>query len=69
MCHVNLDMKQADIEKAQGAPIGLPVFYLSDLIGLALGLTAKQLGVDRHFVSAACLKRTPQAAPAGQPAS
>ena len=50
MCHVNLDMKQADIERRFGARIGLPIYYLSDLVGLALGLSREQLGIDRHFV-------------------
>ena len=53
MCHVNLDMKQADIEKARGEEIGLPVYYLSDVVGLALGLSEAALGVDKHFVAAA----------------
>jgi heterodisulfide reductase subunit B len=50
MCHVNLDMKQADIVRQFGVKHDLPVFFISDLVGLALGLTEKQLGVDRHFV-------------------
>jgi heterodisulfide reductase subunit B len=50
MCHVNLDMKQADVERAFGVKHDLIVYYLSDLVGLALGLDAKQLGIDRHFV-------------------
>jgi heterodisulfide reductase subunit B len=50
MCHVNLDMKQRDIERHHGVRFGLPVYYLSDLVGLALGITREDLGVDRHFV-------------------
>jgi heterodisulfide reductase subunit B2 len=50
MCHVNLDMKQADIEKAKGVKHDMMVYYLSDLVGLALGLDEKSLGIDRHFV-------------------
>lgn len=52
MCHVNLDMKQAAIEARHGARHGLPVYYLSDLVGRALGLNDSALGVDRHFVHA-----------------
>jgi len=52
MCHVNLDMKQAAIEKRYGSHYGLPVYYLSDLVGMALGLGATELGTDRHFVAA-----------------
>ncbi|MEI8373266.1 MAG: CoB--CoM heterodisulfide reductase iron-sulfur subunit B family protein [Planctomycetota bacterium] len=50
MCHVNLDMKQADIERRFGVRHELVVYYLSDLIGLALGIDEKILGIDRHFV-------------------
>jgi heterodisulfide reductase subunit B2 len=50
MCHVNLDMKQADIERRFGCRHDLVVYYLSDLVGLAVGLTEQELGIDRHFV-------------------
>ncbi len=53
MCHVNLDMKQATVERRFGKKLGMVVYYLSDLVGLALGLTAEQLGVNRHFVTQA----------------
>ena len=50
MCHVNLDMKQADIQRRYGVRHDMVVYYLSDLVGLALGLDEHSLGVDRHFV-------------------
>jgi heterodisulfide reductase subunit B len=50
MCHVNLDMKQADIEKRYAVRHGMTIYYLSDLVGRALGLSDAALGVDRHFV-------------------
>lgn len=53
MCHVNLDMKQAAIERHYGKKLGMVVYYLSDLVGLALGLSAEQLGINRHFVTKA----------------
>lgn len=52
MCHINLDMKQADIERRYRVKHGMMIYYLSDLVGLALGLGEKQLGIDRHFVTA-----------------
>jgi heterodisulfide reductase subunit B2 len=51
MCHVNLDMKQAAVEERYGKKLGLVIYYLSDLVGLALGLSAEQLGINRHFVT------------------
>ncbi len=50
MCHVNLDMKQSAIEESLGRKLNLPVYYLSDMVGMALGLSTTELGVDRHFV-------------------
>ena len=50
MCHVNLDMKQSAIEERYGTKLGMPIYYLSDIVGLALGLTPEQLAVNRHFV-------------------
>ena len=48
MCHSNLDMRQ----RAMKNHTEIPVLYLSELIGLALGVSPKELGVDLHFVSA-----------------
>jgi heterodisulfide reductase subunit B len=50
MCHVNLDMKQLDIGRAYGSEHNLMVYYVSDLVGLALGLSEKDLGIDKHFI-------------------
>ncbi len=50
MCHVNLDMKQADVARRFAVNHRMIVYYLSDLVGLALGLSPEALGVDRHFV-------------------
>jgi len=50
MCHVNLDMKQAAVNQRYGVQHDLVVYYLSDLVGLALGLDEKTLGINRHFV-------------------
>jgi heterodisulfide reductase subunit B2 len=55
MCHVNLDMKQAAVDAKFGVTHAMPIYYLSDLVGLAYGLTPAQLGIDRHFVQEAAL--------------
>ncbi|HEY9808361.1 MAG TPA: CoB--CoM heterodisulfide reductase iron-sulfur subunit B family protein [Halomicronema sp.] len=51
LCHLNLDSRQPDVEKALGKKLGLPVLHLSQLIALALGADPKSLGVDRHMIS------------------
>jgi len=50
MCHVNLDMKQEAVNHRFAASHHLPVYYLSDLVGMALGLDERAMGVHRHFV-------------------
>ena len=50
MCHVNLDMKQGAIEEFLQTKYDLPIYYLSDVVGMALGLSGEDLGTDRHFV-------------------
>lgn len=50
MCHVNLDMKQSAINQRYAAAHDMVVYYLSDLVGLALGLAPAALGISRHFV-------------------
>lgn len=50
MCHSNLDMRRNDIEKAMGKKYAIPVVYITQAIGLALGLSEKELGLHRHLV-------------------
>ncbi len=51
LCHLNLDSRQPEIEKAIARSLGLPVLHLPQLVGLALDLKPKQLGLERHVVS------------------
>ena len=51
LCHLNLDSRQPEVEKVIGEKLGLPVLHLSQLIALALGVSPKQLGLERHIVS------------------
>lgn len=50
MCHSNLDMRRPDINKAIGETIKTPVLYVTQAIGLAAGISPKELGLHRHFV-------------------
>ena len=53
MCHVNLDMKQPAIKNRYSDTKKMMVYYLTDVIGLALGLPESALGINRHFVGKA----------------
>ncbi|SJZ67142.1 CoB--CoM heterodisulfide reductase iron-sulfur subunit B family protein [Selenihalanaerobacter shriftii] len=50
LCHANLDMRQEQINEKYGNDFNMPIFYFTQLIGLALGVSAKELGLKRHFV-------------------
>jgi len=50
LCHLQLDARQPEIRSQVEAVAELPVLHLSQLIGLALGLSATELGCDRHIV-------------------
>ncbi len=41
----------ADAAKVKGQRIDLPILHLSQLVGLALGLDPKELGLGKHIVS------------------
>ncbi|MCE1199174.1 MAG: CoB--CoM heterodisulfide reductase iron-sulfur subunit B family protein [Marinilabiliales bacterium] len=51
MCQSNLDMRRGAINKTLATPVGIPVLYITQAIGLALGLGAEELGLKRHFVT------------------
>jgi succinate dehydrogenase / fumarate reductase, cytochrome b subunit len=50
LCHLNLDLQQPLAERVVGRDLGLPVLHLPQLVGLALGLDPKELGMARHVV-------------------
>jgi succinate dehydrogenase / fumarate reductase cytochrome b subunit len=50
LCHLNLDMQQPLAEKAVGRELEMPILHLPQLVGLALGLEPKELGLSRHVV-------------------
>jgi succinate dehydrogenase / fumarate reductase cytochrome b subunit len=50
LCHLNLDMQQPLAEKTVGRELGMPVLHLPQLVGLALGLEPKDLGMSKHVV-------------------
>ena len=52
LCQVNLDLRQADARKTHGELPETPALYITQLLGLALGLGSKELGLDALSVSA-----------------
>ena len=50
LCQANLDMYQANAEKLTGESLGLPVLYFTQLMALAMGLSAEELCLDKLIV-------------------
>jgi succinate dehydrogenase / fumarate reductase cytochrome b subunit len=53
LCHLNLDLQQPLAERTIGRELNMPVLHLPQLVGLALGLEPKELGMQRHVVKPA----------------
>jgi heterodisulfide reductase subunit B len=51
MCQANLDMYQKEIAAEMGREVYLPVFYFTELIGLALQAKKTKTWLGRHLVS------------------
>ncbi len=51
LCHTVLDGYQSKALKKANIRKSIPVFHLSEMVGLALGYTPRQLGIKRHIVT------------------
>lgn len=50
MCQSNLDMRRPQIDEYLKRRSEIPVLYITQVIGLSLGLSYESLGFKRHFV-------------------
>jgi len=50
LCHFNLDSRQKQIEEEFGETFNLPILYFTQVMGLAFGISPKELGLQKHFV-------------------
>jgi succinate dehydrogenase / fumarate reductase cytochrome b subunit len=50
LCHLSLDAWQQKLEKATGKKYGMPIIHLSQLVGVAAGLSDSELKFKRHVV-------------------
>jgi len=49
LCHANLDGRQAQINGKFNTNFHTPIFYFTELMGLAMGIEAKDLGIFKHI--------------------
>ncbi|HEY5961557.1 MAG TPA: CoB--CoM heterodisulfide reductase iron-sulfur subunit B family protein [Polyangiaceae bacterium] len=50
LCQMNLDLRQPQIEATYDKPIELPVFFFTQLLGMAFDLSRKSLGLEALVV-------------------
>lgn len=53
LCHLNLDGQQPDAARSMKKEIGVPIFHLPQLLGLAFGYSPQELRLDHHVVPTA----------------
>ena len=51
LCHMSLDIYQERAGRSVQTALNLPILHLPQLLGLAMGIPAKDLGVSRHLIS------------------
>jgi heterodisulfide reductase subunit B2 len=55
LCSVNLDMRQKEVEAKYNTKYGLPIPYITQLLGLSLGASSEEVGMGKLLVPAAGL--------------
>ena len=51
LCHLSLDGNQPRAAKQKGKKIDIPIIHVPQLVGMAMGMTPKDLQMRRHIVS------------------
>ncbi|HLA28836.1 MAG TPA: hypothetical protein VJZ49_13185 [Syntrophales bacterium] len=57
LCQSDLDIRQKGLTSPSGAPYAIPVIYLTQLIGIALGAQPDVLGMEKLMIDAVPLVR------------
>jgi succinate dehydrogenase / fumarate reductase cytochrome b subunit len=57
LCHMSLDIYQERAGQAVNTSLNLPILHLPQLLGLALGIPARDLGLSRHLVPVTAITR------------
>jgi heterodisulfide reductase subunit B len=68
LCQFNLEAYQRKILEKENGLTETPVLYFTQLVGLALGVPAQKLGLQRAMVTPKYLVESLEATPIGVPA-
>ena len=60
LCQLNLDMRQKDIAAKRGRRYDLPVFYFTQLLGLAMGCSESELSLEQPVRRPAAAAASPR---------
>ena len=50
LCHTVLDTLQGEMSRDLGERLNMPILHLPQVVGLALGMSPRELAIDRHMV-------------------
>jgi heterodisulfide reductase subunit B len=50
LCQMNIDAYQDHVCERYGIQKKIPVFFITELLGIAMGFTPQEMQIDRHFV-------------------
>jgi len=57
LCHLNLDLQQPAAAQFVERDLDIPVLHLPQMVGLALGIEPKALGMNKHVVKTKSVQR------------
>lgn len=55
MCHSNLDTRQKEILQENGKGYGIPIYYFTELMGIAFGVPSAEKCLNKHLTDARSL--------------
>ncbi len=56
LCHLRMDVQQHNISKQAGRDINIPVLHLPQMVGIALGIDPKELGLNHNVTQTGLFK-------------
>lgn len=67
MCHSNLDMRRPESKEYLKKEIDIPVMFITQAIGMSMGMSDSQIGAQRHFTPVKINFSKPEEKPAEKP--
>ncbi len=65
LCHTNLDFKQKRMQRMFATKLGIPIIYFTQILGLALGIDPKKLGLNKNITATKKVSRYVESLPSG----